>query len=40
MGSALHVVLPNSPAEGQRFKVTVHYSTTKDCTALQWLAKE
>ncbi|EKM60600.1 uncharacterized protein PHACADRAFT_246632 [Phanerochaete carnosa HHB-10118-sp] len=40
MGSALHVALPRVPPIGLRFKVTVHYRTTEDCKALQWLAKE
>lgn len=44
MGCALRIQLPNHgeprPPIGSKFKVTVHYSTTKDCTALQWLDKE
>ncbi|KAI0317914.1 peptidase family M1-domain-containing protein [Amylostereum chailletii] len=40
MGSALHVVLPSPPNAGTDISVTVFYSTTEECTALQWLAKE
>ncbi|GJE92045.1 M1 family metallopeptidase [Phanerochaete sordida] len=40
MGSALHISLPHIPPVGLQIQVTVHYKTTKDCTALQWLAKE
>ncbi|KAK7019843.1 leukotriene A-4 hydrolase [Favolaschia claudopus] len=40
MGSALHVSLPKGLKSGTTVNVTVSYKTTKDCTALQWLAKE
>ncbi|KAL0576889.1 Leucyl aminopeptidase yscIV [Marasmius crinis-equi] len=40
MGSALHIPLSTSPQKGSSVKVTIHYQTTKDCTALQWLEKE
>ncbi|KAF7320841.1 Leuk-A4-hydro-C domain-containing protein [Mycena chlorophos] len=40
MGSALHVSLPAGLKKGTSVKLSVVYSTTKDCTALQWLEKE
>ncbi|OBZ79425.1 Leukotriene A-4 hydrolase [Grifola frondosa] len=40
MGSALRIPLPTAPKTGSQVKVTVHYSTSKDSTALQWLEKE
>ncbi|EIW81415.1 leukotriene-A4 hydrolase [Coniophora puteana RWD-64-598 SS2] len=39
MGSALHIPL-SVPAVGSVVEVKIAYSTTKDCTALQWLEKE
>lgn len=40
MGSALHVPLLPGTRAGSTVKVTIFYKTTKDSTALQWLAKE
>lgn len=40
MGSALHIPLPSGLKSGTLVKATITYQTTKDCTALQWLAKE
>ncbi|TFK38633.1 peptidase family M1-domain-containing protein [Crucibulum laeve] len=40
MGSALHIALPEGLEVGGLIDVTVNYSTTKACTALQWLEKE
>lgn len=40
MGSALHVPFPSKIEADSTVKVTVSYRTTKDSTALQWLAKE
>ncbi|KAF7295355.1 Leuk-A4-hydro-C domain-containing protein [Mycena indigotica] len=40
MGSALHVTLPKGLKKGTSVKIAIAYSTTKDCTALQWLEKE
>ncbi|KAH9920341.1 uncharacterized protein B0H18DRAFT_1025042 [Fomitopsis serialis] len=40
MGAALHVPLPSGLKVGNTVKSTIHYSTTKDCMALQWLDKE
>ncbi|KAH9836660.1 metalloprotease [Rhodofomes roseus] len=40
MGAALHVPLPSGLKVGEQVKSTIHYSTTKDCMALQWLDKE
>jgi leukotriene-A4 hydrolase len=40
MGSALHVPLLQGTKAGYTAKVTIFYKTTKDSTALQWLAKE
>ncbi|KAJ7086015.1 peptidase family M1-domain-containing protein [Mycena belliarum] len=40
MGSALHIPLPKGLKSGTSVSVAVFYSTTKDCTALQWLEKE
>ncbi|OCH94213.1 metalloprotease [Obba rivulosa] len=40
MGSALRIGLPPSLKAGSKVSVTVHYRTTKDCVALQWLEKE
>lgn len=40
MGSALHVPLLQGTKAGYTTKVTIFYKTTKDSTALQWLAKE
>lgn len=40
MGSALRIGLPLSLKQGSKVSVTVHYRTTKDCVALQWLEKE
>ncbi|OSD05714.1 hypothetical protein PYCCODRAFT_1465050 [Trametes coccinea BRFM310] len=40
MGVPLKVVLPADRAVGDKIRVQIFYSTTKDCTALQWLDKE
>ncbi|KAJ4485336.1 peptidase family M1-domain-containing protein [Lentinula aciculospora] len=40
MGSALHIPLPSGVKSGSSVKATIKYQTTKECTALQWLAKE
>jgi len=40
MGSALHVPLAPGSRAGSPTKVAIFYKTTKDSTALQWLAKE
>ncbi|KAI0785951.1 peptidase family M1-domain-containing protein [Abortiporus biennis] len=40
MGSPLHISLPSSPKVGSKVKVTIFYKTSKNATALQWLAKE
>jgi hypothetical protein len=40
MGSALHVPLPKRIEADSTVKVTISYRTTKESTALQWLAKE
>ncbi|EEB96025.1 hypothetical protein MPER_04908 [Moniliophthora perniciosa FA553] len=40
MGFALHIPLPSSLKKDSTVKVTVHYQTTKSCTALQWLDKQ
>ncbi|KAJ3751229.1 peptidase family M1-domain-containing protein [Lentinula detonsa] len=40
MGSALHINLPSGLKSGSLIKATIKYQTTKECTALQWLAKE
>ena len=40
MGSALYVPLLQGTKAGYTAKVTIFYKTTKDSTALQWLAKE
>ncbi|CAL1696869.1 unnamed protein product [Somion occarium] len=40
MGSALHIPLPAGLKSGSKVTATIHYKTTKDCTALQFLAKE
>ncbi|KAE9398633.1 zincin [Gymnopus androsaceus JB14] len=40
MGAALHIPLPSGLKSGSLVKATITYQTTKDCTALQWLAKE
>ncbi|KAJ7293982.1 peptidase family M1-domain-containing protein [Mycena rebaudengoi] len=40
MGSALHILLPEGLKSGTSIDVKISYSTTKDCTALQWLDKE
>lgn len=40
MGSALHISLLSRTRAGSTMKVTIFYKTTKDSTALQWLAKE
>jgi len=40
MGSALHVPLAPGTRAGSTIKVAILYATTKDSTALQWLAKE
>ncbi|KAJ3851125.1 peptidase family M1-domain-containing protein [Lentinula lateritia] len=40
MGSALHIPLPSGLKSGSLIKATIKYETTKECTALQWLAKE
>ncbi|KAI8871070.1 leukotriene A4 hydrolase N-terminal domain-containing protein, partial [Ramicandelaber brevisporus] len=39
-GSALSVKLPSALAKGSAFKVRVHYATTTDSGALQFLAPE
>ena len=40
MGSALHIPLLPGIKAGSTAKVAIFYKTTKDSTALQWLAKE
>lgn len=40
MGAALHLPLPSGLKAGQKVKAIIHYKTTKDCMALQWLDKE
>ncbi|KAJ3843133.1 peptidase family M1-domain-containing protein [Lentinula raphanica] len=40
MGSALHITLPAGLQSGSMISVAIKYQTTKECTALQWLAKE
>ena len=40
MGSPLHILLPPSLKVGDKIRVQIFYSTTKDCTAVQWLDKE
>ncbi|KAF8480769.1 leukotriene-A4 hydrolase [Russula ochroleuca] len=40
MGSALNIPLLPGTKAGSTAKVTIYYKTTKDSTALQWLAKE
>ena len=40
MGAPLKVVLPANRAVGDKIRVQIFYSTTKACTALQWLDKE
>ena len=40
MGSALTVALPAGLKAGSTTTVTISYTTHKDATALQWLAKE
>ncbi|PWN27501.1 zincin [Jaminaea rosea] len=40
LGNPLVVTLPSPAASNSELKVRIHYSTTTDCTALGWLAKE
>lgn len=40
MGSALTVALPEGLKSGSSVEIKILYSTTKACTALQWLTKE
>ncbi|RPD70849.1 leukotriene A4 hydrolase N-terminal domain-containing protein, partial [Lentinus tigrinus ALCF2SS1-7] len=40
MGSPLRILLPPSRKVGDQLRVQIFYSTTKDCTAVQWLGKE
>ncbi|KAI0825316.1 peptidase family M1-domain-containing protein [Trametes gibbosa] len=40
MGAPLKVVLPSNRAVGDKTRVQIFYSTSQDCTALQWLDKE
>ncbi|KAL1952401.1 hypothetical protein VTO73DRAFT_1550 [Trametes versicolor] len=40
MGAPLKVLLPSNRAVGDKTRVQIFYSTTKDCDALQWLEKE
>ena len=40
MGAPLHVLLPINRKAGDKVRVQVFYSTTSDCTAVQWLDKE
>ena len=40
MGSALHIPLPEGLEAGSVISVTIKYSTTDGCMALQWLQKE
>ncbi|KAI8983283.1 peptidase family M1-domain-containing protein [Trametes punicea] len=40
MGVPLKVILPSNRSVGEKVRVQIFYSTTKDCTALQWLDKE
>ena len=40
MGSPLHILLPPALKVGDKIRVQIFYSTTKDCTAVQWLDKE
>ncbi|ORY81519.1 peptidase family M1-domain-containing protein [Protomyces lactucae-debilis] len=37
LGSPLHISLPNSLEQGASCNVSIEYSTTDRCTALQWL---
>ncbi|KAA8904412.1 peptidase family M1-domain-containing protein [Sphaerosporella brunnea] len=39
-GSALHIPLPESPKKDVPIAVTITYSTTDKCTALQWMTPE
>ena len=38
--SLSHILLPPSRKVGDKIRVQIFYSTTKDCTAVQWLDKE
>ena len=40
MGTPLTIPLPVSRKVGDEVRVQIFYSTTKDCTAVQWLEKE
>ena len=40
MGAPLRIPLPANLKAGEKVKLEVFYSTTKDCTAVQWLDKE
>ena len=40
MGSALRISLGKTLSRGAEVKVAIHYSTSQECTALQWLDKE
>ncbi|KAI0757548.1 metalloprotease [Daedaleopsis nitida] len=40
MGKPLHIPLPVNRKVGDQLRVQIFYSTTKDCTAVQWLDKE
>ena len=40
MGSALRISLGKTLSRGVEVKVAIHYSTSQECTALQWLDKE
>ena len=38
LGSRITVSLPDSPREGHEYRVRIHYSTTLNSSALQWLS--
>ena len=40
MGKPLRIPLPANRKVGDQLRVQIFYSTTKDCTAVQWLGKE
>lgn len=40
MGQALTISLPSPLAKDQNVELTIHYATTSECPALQWLSKE
>lgn len=40
MGAPLRILLPPSRKVGDQIRIQIFYSTSKDCTAVQWLQKE